>query len=158
MELNTITLDHHVDASVLSENKLDTNENNQSSLSVNLFGEPIFQSAYVSNSEYMKKYKQHCKQFVISPVKIPDKIFFPTSQITKQMKTAQVELQSLESLNKNSSGVSVISNDNINISGIQNLIDYPLKIAPKPYLKNVINDKNNTDMSSILKGLFVFTT
>lgn len=87
------------------------------------------------------------EEFVVSPIKIPNKLFFPTPKIINIMKEAQLELYTLMGLNKSSSDISVVSNNSLNVSGIQNLVD-----SPKPKTQNVINNEEEQNPFQILKG------
>lgn len=60
----------------------------------------------------------------------PPRVFIPTPKIMRIMKDAQAELYSLMGLNKSTSDASVVSNDSLNVSGVQDLLDSSITSVP----------------------------
>jgi len=133
-----IALDRNLGLFIDSE--LQVIEDSQTSLKGHrdLFGELIPQDEFVSNAEaknksnkkttVSKKKKQSDEEIMIdSPIIRPKRVFIPTPNFMKIMKEAQTELYSLMGVNKSSSDISVVTSDNLNVSGIQNLEDSPIK-------------------------------
>lgn len=161
-------LEHDFNSSIMPDSQLELVEDSESSLKGHrdLFGELIPNSSYVNNPKTnsnsnkkmsnSKRKKRPQEEFVISPIKITNKVFFPSPRIINIMKDAQTELYTLMGLNKSSSDVSIISNNSLNVSGIQSLLDSP---NTTPNTRNesntsMINNENNKDPSRILEGKF----
>lgn len=87
-------------------------------------------------------------------VQRPPRVFIPTPQIIKLMKDTHTELYSLMGLNKSSSDISVVSNNSLNISGVQNLQDSPVRgLNNKSKITMLINE-NFTKSPPIFDGKF----
>jgi len=135
-----IALDRNLDLFIDSE--LEVIEDSQASLKGHrdLFGELIPQDEFVSNADNIdhknksvkktpisrKKKRLNEEDMIDSPVIRPKRVFIPTPKFMKLMKEAQTELYSLMGVNKSSSDVSIVTNDSLNVSGIQNLEDSPI--------------------------------
>uniref|UniRef100_A0A2S2PST0 Microcephalin n=1 Tax=Schizaphis graminum TaxID=13262 RepID=A0A2S2PST0_SCHGA len=92
--------------------------------------------------------------FVNSPVIKPKRVFIVTPRLLKCMVEAQKELDSHMGVKKSSSNVSIVSNDSLNVSGVQHLQDSPITS-----IKNVskINTENNDKKpQQVLKGVVAF--
>lgn len=157
-----IALDRNLDLFVDSE--LQVIEDSQTSLKGHrdLFGELIPQDEFVSNTEaknkskkkttVSKKNKQSDEEIICdSPVIKPKRVFIPTPKFMKLMKEAQTELYSLMGVNKSSSDISVVTNDSLNVSGIQNLEDSPIKSIRNESETNSKNNENDKK-SRVLEG------
>ncbi|XP_026819681.1 uncharacterized protein LOC113558423 [Rhopalosiphum maidis] len=131
-----------------------------------LFGELIPPNECVNNAEVKnkstKKKTPVSKRkklpyediFVDTPVIKPKRVFVPTPRMMKCMMEAQKELYSFMGIQKSSSNVSIVSNDSLNVSGVQHLKDSPITS-----IKNVskINTENNDEKSQqVLKGIVAF--
>ncbi|KAL4143649.1 hypothetical protein QTP88_005960 [Uroleucon formosanum] len=161
-----IALDRNLDLFVDSE--LQVIEDSQTSLKGHrdLFGELIPQDEFVSNTEaknkskkkttVSKKNKQSDEEIICdSPVIKPKRVFIPTPKFMKLMKEAQTELYSLMGVNKSSSDISVVTNDSLNVSGIQNLEDSPIKSIRNESETNSKNNENDKK-SRVLEGVVAF--
>jgi len=158
-----IALDRNLDLFVDSE--LQVIEDSQTSLKGHrdLFGELIPQDVFVSNTEAKnklnkkktasKKKKQSDEEIICdSPVIKPKKMFIPTPKFMKLMKEAQTELYSLMGVNKSSSDISVVTNDSLNVSGIQNLEDSPIKNIRNESETNSNNNDTDEKSRRVLEG------
>ncbi|XP_001949045.2 uncharacterized protein LOC100168837 [Acyrthosiphon pisum] len=162
-----IALDRNLDLFVDSE--LQVIEDSQTSLKGHrdLFGELIPQDEFVSNTEakkksnkkttVSKKKKQSDEEIMIdSPILRPKRVFIPTPKFMKLMKEAQTELYSLMGVNKSSSDISVVTSDTLNVSGIQNLEDSPIKSIRNEPKTNSKNNDNDKESRQILEGVVAF--
>jgi len=161
-----IALDRNLDLFIDSE--LQVIEDSQTSLKGHrdLFGELIPQDEFVSNAEaknksnkkttVSKKKKQSDEEIMIdSPIIRPKRVFIPTPNFMKIMKEAQTELYSLMGVNKSSSDISVVTSDNLNVSGIQNLEDSPIKSIRNESKTNSKNNYNENESRRVLEGKFL---
>lgn len=92
-----------------------------------------------------------------TPVRRPTRVFIPTPRIIKIMKDAQADLYHLMGLNKSStSDTSVISNESLNVSGVQSLMGSPIRGSPiqletnSPSINNSIHESR-----SVLEGKYL---
>jgi len=161
-----IALDRNLDLFIDSE--LQVIEDSQTSLKGHrdLFGELIPQDEFVSNAEaknksnkkttVSKKKKQSDEEIMIdSPIIRPKRVFIPTPNFMKIMKEAQTELYSLMGVNKSSSDISVVTSDNLNVSGIQNLEDSPIKSIRNESKTNSKNNYSENESRRVLEGKFL---
>lgn len=149
---------------IIQDSQLEVVEDSESSLKGyrDLFGEIIPCSTNVNNLESnnisstktpnSKRKRRQPEEFVISPIKIPKKVFYPTPKIINIMKEAQLELYTLMGLNKSSSDISVVSSDMLNVSGIHNLLDSPKPKTQNEFNINVINNEDKQNPSQILES------
>jgi len=166
-----IALDRNLDLFIDSE--LEVIEDSQASLKGHrdLFGELIPQDEFVSNTDNKnkstkktpiskKKKRLNEENMIDSPVIRPKRVFIPTPKFMKLMKEAQSELYSLMGVNKSSSDVSIVTNDSLNVSGIQNLEDSPIPSIineSKTNLKNsVIHTHNSTKLDNDKESRRIF--
>lgn len=169
-----IALDRNLDLFIDSELKVI--EDSQASLKGHrdLFGELIPQDEFVSNADNKENKNKSVKKTPISrkkkrlneedmidtPVIGPKRVFIPTPKFMKLMKEAQTELYSLMGVNKSSSDVSIVTNDSLNVSGIQNLEDSPIISIvneSKTNSKNfVIHTHNSTKLDNDKESRQIF--
>lgn len=128
-----------------------------------LFGELIVPDECVSNEEaknksikkksVIKKKKQPYEElFFDTPTVRPTRIFIRTAKIMRLMKEAQKELYSCMGVRMNSSKVSVVSTDSLNVSGVQNLQDSPqISISDESKI-NTENNDNDKKSQQVLEG------
>lgn len=132
-----------------------------------LFGEFVPHDVYYNNptpktnshkkkTPASRKKKQPIEKNTIDvrPILRPKRVFIPTPKIAKIMKEAQTELYSLMGHSKSLSDISIISNDtsvNLNVSGVDSLIDSPI-------IKTQNSKTNNKQVSLVLEGKLVFIT
>uniref|UniRef100_A0A2H8TMI7 Microcephalin n=1 Tax=Melanaphis sacchari TaxID=742174 RepID=A0A2H8TMI7_9HEMI len=151
------------------DSQLKVIEDSQTSLKEHrdLFGELIPQDELASNAEtknkstkktpVSKKKKQPGEKITIdSPVIRPKRVFIPTPKFMKLMEEAQTELYSLMGINKSSSDVSVVTTDSLDVSGIQDLQDSPIKSIRNESKTNLKNNDNDKESRQILKGVVAF--
>jgi len=102
-----------------------------------------------------KKKKQPDDEIRIdSPIIKPKRVFIPTPKFMKLMKEAQTELYSLMGVNKSSSDISVVTNDSLNVSGIQDLQDSPISTKKNGSKTNSKNNDNVKESRRVLEGKF----
>ncbi|XP_022174220.1 uncharacterized protein LOC111036501 [Myzus persicae] len=163
-----ISLNRNLDLFIDSE--LEVIEDSQTSLKGHrdLFGELIPQDNFVSNINdaknkstkktlVSKKNKQQNEEIVVdSPIIRPKRVFIPTPKFMKLMKEAQTELYSLMGVNKSSSDISVVTNDSLNVSGIQNLEVSPITSTRNESKTNLKDNDADKASRRILEGVVAF--
>jgi len=159
-----IALNQNLDLFIDSE--LEVIEDSQTSLKGHrdLFGELIPPDECISNTDNVKnkstkktpvskKKKQQNEEIIIdSPIIKPKRVFIPTPKFMKLMKEAQTELYSLMGVNKSSSDVSVVTNDSLNVSGIQNLEVSPITSTRTVSKTNFKNNDDDKESRRVLEG------
>lgn len=158
-----ITSDREVDIFTTPDPRVEVVEDSHPSVEghIDLFGElipetrsvsePVPKTKCVRRTPVSKRKKKPAKELVmVSPVKQPQRTFIPTPRIIKLMKDAQSELYSLMGLNQSTSDVSVTSNDSLNVSGVQSLLDSPKSSAKKPDVN--ASNVESSRKSPIFKG------
>ncbi|XP_060877830.1 uncharacterized protein LOC132950410 isoform X2 [Metopolophium dirhodum] len=160
-----IALDRNLD--LLIDSELKVIEDSQTSLKGHrdLFGELIPQDEFVSNAEAknksnkkttVSKKKKQSDEEIDSPIMRPKRVFIPTPKFMKLMKEAQTELYALMGVNKSSSDISVVTSDALNVSGIQNLEDSPIKSIRNESKTNSKNNDSDDESRRILEGIVAF--
>lgn len=150
--------DHDNNIFTTPDSRVEVVEDSQPSVQghIDLFGELIPETRSVSEpapktkcvrkTPVSKRKKKPAKELImVSPSKKPQRTFVPTPRIIKIMKDAQSELYSLMGLNQSASDISVTSNDSLNVSGVQSLLDSPKSSAKKP-------DANATNIDDCKKS------
>lgn len=159
-----ITSDHDVNIFTTPDSRVQVVEDSHPSVEghIDLFGElipetksvsePIPKTKYVRKTPVSKrKKKPPIEPVIVSPIRKPHRTFIPTPRIIKLMKDAQSELYSLMGLNHSSSDVSTVSNDSLNVSGVQSLLESPKSSATKKSDANSTNIENSSK-SPVFKG------
>ncbi|XP_050533488.1 microcephalin-like isoform X2 [Daktulosphaira vitifoliae] len=157
---NLTTVDES-DPWILCNSQVDVIEASESPLKEHrdLFGEvihyesPLLKNKTNSSTPGSRKRKQYKWEEVIeeSPITRPKRAFIPTPRIVKLMKEAQVELYSVMGHSKSSSDVSIVSEDSLNVSGVQNLSD-----SPQAFKNKSEHSKEESQSPPILEGVVAF--
>lgn len=121
-----------------------------------LFGEviqyesPALNDTTNTSTPASRKRKQKKWEEVIeeSPISRPKRVFIPTPRIVKLMKDAQMELCSVMGHSNSINDTSIVSEDSLNVSGVQNLIDSPQA------LKNKSKNSDKTQSPPVLEGTY----
>ncbi|XP_022180207.1 uncharacterized protein LOC111040580 [Myzus persicae] len=161
-----ISLDRNVD--LCEDFDINVTKDSQTSLEGyrDLFGELIPPDECVSNEEVKnklikktpasKKKKQPYEEILFNTPTRPKRLFIPTPKIMELMHEASKELYSLMGARLSSSNVSIVSTDNLNVSGIQHLQDSPRTSIKNESKINIEEDDNDQKSQKVLEGVVAF--
>lgn len=159
-----IALDRDVNVSTTPDSWMEIVENSRPSAEghIDIFGEPksptesgrksSTKTKYVRKTPISKKKKQPSKNLVENrSSKKPQKTFTSTPRIIKTMKETLSESYSTVEVNQCSTDTLIVTDNSLNISGIQSLQDSStLSVLPKSDLNSTKN--NDDEKSTIFKG------